>query len=134
MAVVQMVTRKHRSAPPRAFRQENQRLRSGRAAKAPDQWAQKTRPDLPGLGRRTKKKRAEARFSLLHQALPGQRRGRQVSFSRGRSSQRHRAGRKMIAATIFTTNMKVSMMPMSAWNFRSEKIHIATPTARVSAV
>ena len=39
-----------------------------------------------------------------------------------------------MAATIFTTNMKVSMMPMSAWNFRSEKIHIATPTASVSAV
>ena len=35
---------------------------------------------------------------------------------------------------MFTMNMKVSMMPMSAWNLRSEKIHIATPTARVSAV
>jgi len=55
-------------------------------------------------------------------------------FSRGRSSQRHSAGRNTIAASMLTTNMKVSMTPMSAWNLRSENIHIATPAASVSAV
>jgi len=60
--------------------------------------------------------------------------GFQLSFSVGRSSQRHSAGRKMIAANMFIRNMKVSMMPMSAWNFRSDQIHSATPTASVNAV
>jgi hypothetical protein len=60
--------------------------------------------------------------------------GAQRSFSPGRSSQRHSAGRKISAANMLTTNMKVSIRPMSAWNLSSEKIHIATPTASVSAV
>ena len=60
--------------------------------------------------------------------------GCQLSFSNGRISQRHRAGRKTMAAIMFTTNMKVSIRPMSAWNFRSDQIHVATPTASVSAV
>src|SRR5687768_14139771 len=60
--------------------------------------------------------------------------GTHVSFSVGRSSQRQSAGRKIIAAIMFTTNMKVSMSPMSAWNLRSDQIHVATPAASVSAV
>jgi len=55
-------------------------------------------------------------------------------FSVGRSSQRHNAGRNTIAAIMLTTNMKVSITPMSAWNFKSENTHVPTPTASVSAV
>ena len=51
--------------------------------------------------------------------------GIQSSFSPGRSSQRHSAGRKMIAAIMLTTNMKVSMTPMSAWNFSAENTQVA---------
>src|SRR5690606_23919987 len=58
----------------------------------------------------------------------------QAVRSLGRNSQRHSAGRKTIAAIILTTNMKVSMTPMSAWNLRSENTQVPTPTARVRAV
>jgi hypothetical protein len=35
-------------------------------------------------------------------------------------SQAAGAGSKMIAASMFTMNMRVSMMPMSAWNLSGE--------------
>jgi hypothetical protein len=71
LALVRIGTRKHRSASPRAFRQENQTIRTGRAAQArvasceikgfteqeatlacavgpaPDRWAQDNHPDPP---------------------------------------------------------------------------------------
>ena len=49
-------------------------------------------------------------------------------------SQHARAGSRTMAPTMFTRNMKVSKMPMSAWNLSGEKIQVATPTARVIAV
>src|SRR6185369_7148202 len=46
----------------------------------------------------------------------------QAVFSNGFSSHRQFAGRKIKAANMFTTNMKVSITPISAWNFRSDQI------------
>ena len=60
--------------------------------------------------------------------------GTQLSFSPGRNSQRQSAGRKMIAATMFTMNMKVSITPMSAWNLSGENTQVATPIASVMPV
>ena len=56
------------------------------------------------------------------------------TFSNGLNNHRQSAGKKINAANIFTTNINVSINPISAWNFSSEKIHIATPTANVNAV
>ncbi len=42
------------------------------------------------------------------------------------------AGINKIAASMFTRNMNVSMMPMSAWNFSGENTQVATPIARVN--
>ena len=44
------------------------------------------------------------------------------------------AGSNTIAASMFTRNMKVSMMPMSAWNFSGENTQVATPIASVIPV
>src|SRR5262245_32422465 len=52
--------------------------------------------------------------------------GTQLSFSPGRSSQRQSAGRKMMAAIMLTMNMKVSITPMSAWNFSAENTQVPT--------
>jgi hypothetical protein len=82
-------------------------------------------PTIPGLLEHP------ARFSRAHRTRPtpsGQ------FFSVGRNSQRHSAGRNTIAASMLTTNMKVSITPMSAWNFSSENTQVPTPTASVSAV
>lgn len=59
------------------------------------------------------KKRAEARF-LFCNPVETYSTGFQLSISFGRNNQRQSAGRKIIAAIMFTINMKVSMMPMSA--------------------
>ena len=42
------------------------------------------------------------------------------------------AGINTMAPIIFHMNMKVSNMPMSAWNFMSEKYHV--PTLKLSAI
>ena len=34
-----------------------------------------------------------------------------------------------MAASMFTRNMNVSMMPISAWNFSGENTQVATPMA-----
>ena len=39
-----------------------------------------------------------------------------------------------MAMIMLIMNMKVSKMPMSAWNLRSENDHVATPTDKVMAV
>src|SRR5262249_46323804 len=49
-------------------------------------------------------------------------------------SQAASAGSNRIAANMFTRNMKVSMMPMSAWNFSGENTQVATPIASVMPV
>ena len=49
-------------------------------------------------------------------------------------NQAARAGSSTIAPSMFTRNMNVSMMPMSAWNFSGENTQVATPMARVMPV
>jgi hypothetical protein len=44
------------------------------------------------------------------------------------------AGNRRMAPNIFTRNMKVNSMPMSAWNLSGEKIHVTTPIANVTPV
>ncbi len=53
--------------------------------------------------------------------------------ARGRS-QRSSAGISNSAPSMLARNMKLSRMPMSAWNFSAEKIQVPTPTDRVTAV
>lgn len=57
-----------------------------------------------------------------------------VAGVRGCASHAASAGKRMIAASMFTRNMKVSMMPMSAWNFSGENSQVATPIASVMPV
>jgi hypothetical protein len=45
-----------------------------------------------------------------------------------------RAGRAVTAMTILITNINVRSIPMSAWNFKGDKAHVDTPTAKVMAV
>ena len=51
-----------------------------------------------------------------------------------RSRKTARLGSRMRAPSMFPRNMKVSRVPMSAWNFRAEKIQVLVPMARVSPV
>ena len=44
------------------------------------------------------------------------------------------AGRIIMAPNIFTTNMKVSRIPMSIWNLSAEKNQVLTPIANVRPV
>jgi hypothetical protein len=39
-----------------------------------------------------------------------------------------------MAPSMFTKNMNVSMMPISAWNCSGENTHVTTPMARVMPV
>ncbi len=39
-----------------------------------------------------------------------------------------------MAPSMFTTNMKVSIRPTSAWNCSGEKVQVATPIASVTPV
>ena len=54
--------------------------------------------------------------------------------ARGRMNHAARAGSSTIAPSMFTRNMNVSMMPMSAWNFSGENTQVATPMASVMPV
>ena len=60
----------------------------------------------------------------------------QERFSAGlpRSSRQARAGSNRMAPSMLTRNMKVSRIPMSAWNLSGEKIQVATPIASVTPV
>ncbi len=67
---------------------------------------------------------------------PGLRLPPQARAKRGLSldSQNSRAGIRTTAPIMFMMNMKVSISPMSAWNFSSENTQVPTPAASVSAV
>lgn len=119
-------------APPRAWQEYPWRLLLQGKLQAAQQGAivgkssnSAAGHERPGSGRRSRPLRRAAC------GFPGR---FPQTFSNGLSNHRHSAGKKINAANMFTTNMNVSISPMSAWNFRSEKIHMATPTANVSAV
>src|SRR4029077_2122707 len=52
----------------------------------------------------------------------------------GRTNQAASAGSRMMAPSMFTKNMKVSMIPMSAWNCSGENTQVTTPMASVMPV
>src|SRR5690554_4328010 len=58
----------------------------------------------------------------------------QLRIFSGRIRKRASAGSSHRAPNMFQRNMKVSRIPMSAWNLMSEKIQVATPMARVKPV
>src|SRR5690606_21257925 len=58
----------------------------------------------------------------------------QLRIFSGRIRKRASAGSSHRAPNMFHRNMKVSRIPMSAWNLMSEKIQVATPMARVKPV
>ena len=50
-----------------------------------------------------------------------------LSRTCGRSSDIDDNGSNTMAPSMFTRNMNVSRMPMSAWNLSGAKIHVPTP-------
>ncbi len=47
---------------------------------------------------------------------------------------RAKAGSTIMAPNMFTTNIKVSKIPMSIWNLSDENTHVLTPIASVIPV
>jgi hypothetical protein len=74
-----------------------------------------------------------ARGRNRRRAPTGRPAGARGCYAFGRN-QDARAGSRRIAPNMLTRNMKVSSSPISDWNFKGEKIQVATPTASVIPV